>query len=40
MAGDGLVSPTAVAFGKDGTVYVTNNGMSATDGEVISLGKV
>lgn len=40
VAGDGLVSPTAVAFGKDGTVYVTNNGMSATDGEVISLGKV
>jgi hypothetical protein len=40
VAGDGLVSPTAVAFGKDGTVYVSNNGMSATDGEVISLGKV
>jgi len=35
-----LTSPTAVAFGKDGTVYVTNNGMSATDGQVISLGKV
>jgi hypothetical protein len=40
VASDGLTSPTAVAFGKDGTVYVANNGTSATDGEVISLGKV
>jgi len=40
VASDGLMSPTAVAFGKDGTVYVANKGTSATDGEVISLGKV
>ena len=36
----GLVSPTAVAIGKDGTVYVTNNGTSASNGEVVNLGKV
>jgi len=34
---DGLNFPTSVALGPDGGVYLTNNGTSATNGEVLRL---
>ena len=40
VASDGLVTPTGVAIGKDGSVYVTNYGTSAGKGTVVNLGKV
>ena len=32
--------PTAVAIGKDGSVYVSNYGTSAGKGTVVNIGKV
>jgi len=40
VASDGLVMPTAVAIGKDGSVYVSNYGTSAGKGTVVNIGKV
>jgi hypothetical protein len=40
VASDGLVTPTAVAIGKDGSVYVSNYGTSAGKGTVVDIGKV
>jgi hypothetical protein len=40
VASDGLVTPTAVAIGRDGSVYVSNYGTSAGKGTVVNLGKV
>jgi hypothetical protein len=34
---EGLDRPTAVALGKDGAVYVTNNGITAGAGEVLMI---
>jgi len=33
----GLVSPTGVAVAPNGNIYVSNNGSSATHGEIIRL---
>jgi sugar lactone lactonase YvrE len=35
---EGLTRPTSVAVGPDGSVYVTNNGLSAGSGEVFRIG--
>lgn len=40
VASDGLVTPTAVAIAKDGSVYVSNYGTSAGKGTVVNIGKV
>ena len=40
VASAGLVTPTGVAIGRDGSVYVTNYGTSAGKGTVVDLGKV
>jgi hypothetical protein len=40
VASDGLVTPTGVALGKDGSVYVSNYGTSAGKGTVVNIGKV
>ena len=40
VASTGLVTPTGVAIGKDGSVYVTNYGTSAGKGTVVNIGKV
>lgn len=40
VASSGLVSPTAVAIAKDGSVYVANYGTSAGKGTVVNIGKV
>jgi hypothetical protein len=40
VASTGLVSPTAVAIAKDGSVYVANYGTSAGGGTVVNIGKV
>lgn len=40
VASDGLITPTAVAIGKDGSVYVSNYGTSAGKGTVVNIGKV
>jgi glucose/arabinose dehydrogenase len=40
VASKGLSSPTGVAIGKDGSVYVSNYGTSAGKGTVVNLGKV
>jgi DNA-binding beta-propeller fold protein YncE len=34
---EGLTRPTSVAVGRDGGVYVTNNGLSAGSGEVLRI---
>jgi glucose/arabinose dehydrogenase len=34
---EGLTSPTAVAIGDDGAVYISNNGQSADIGEVLRI---
>jgi len=40
VASKGLVAPTGVAIGKDGSVYVSNYGTSAGKGTVVNIGKV
>ncbi len=40
VASKGLVTPTGVAIGKDGSVYVSNYGTSAGKGTVVNIGKV
>ena len=40
VASTGLESPTSVAIGRDGSVYVSNHGTSAGGGTVVDLGRV
>ncbi|QDV32409.1 ScyD/ScyE family protein [Tautonia plasticadhaerens] len=40
IASDGLSFPTAMAFGPDGAIYVTNQGTSAGQGQVIRIAAV